>query len=179
MKKQKIILGILLIFLTSFSVFSQNDTIKNPIVQRNSLKIDEKNNFPFPIGFVNDYEHIFTKEQNEKLEKLISDYEKLTTREIAIVTINSIEPYDNFKDFSTDLSNDWGVGKYKKDNGLVIVFSKNLKELRISTGNETEKILTNEICKKIIDNFMIPEFKNGKFYTGIEKGLIELINKWK
>ncbi|TDQ27534.1 TPM domain-containing protein [Tenacibaculum caenipelagi] len=176
MKTDKIILGFLLLFLVSLENFSQNDSIKKQIIEIINFK---NKNFPFPIGYVNDYEQIFTKEQNEKLEKLISDYEKSTTNEIAIVTISSIEPYDNINDFATDLSNDWGVGKSKKDNGLVIIISKNLRLIRISTGNNTEKILTDEICKKIIDNTMIPEFRKGEFYTGIKKGLNKLISKWK
>ena len=179
MRIEKIILGILLLFLVSCKTASQNESITNPIIERNNLKADKEKIFPFPIGYVNDYEQIFTKEQSKKLEKLISDYEKSTTKEIAVVTIDSIEPYDNMKDFATDLSNEWRVGKFQKDNGLVIVFSKSLKELRISTGNNTEKILTDEICKKIIDSSMVPEFKKGEFYLGIEKGINELIAKWK
>ena len=65
------------------------------------------------------------------------------------------------------------------NNGLVIVVSKNLKQTAISTGFGTEKILTDLICKKVIDSVMIPEFKKDEFSTGIKKGLAELISKWK
>ncbi|GAA4239678.1 hypothetical protein GCM10022291_34970 [Postechiella marina] len=53
-----------------------------------------------------------------------------------------------------------------------------MRKIRISTGHGTEKILTDEICKKIIDQTIIPEFKNGDYYSGIEKGITELIAKW-
>ncbi|MDP2060027.1 MAG: TPM domain-containing protein, partial [Flavobacteriaceae bacterium] len=46
-------------------------------------------------------------------------------------------------------------------------------------GTGTEMILTDEICKEVIDNTIIPEFKNGEFYSGIKKGVNELIKKWK
>ena len=49
----------------------------------------------------------------------------------------------------------------------------------IATGTGTELILTDEICKNVIDLTIIPEFKNGNFYDGIKNGLIELIKKWK
>ena len=71
-----------------------------------------------------------------------------------------------------------GIGLKEKDNGLSIVFSKSLKKIKISTGIGTEKVLTDVICKKIIDQTIISEFENGDYYNGIEKGLAELITKW-
>ena len=128
---------------------------------------------------VNDFEFVFTPEQLEKLTLIIRNFEKETTNQIAVVSIDSIGKYTDFDQFAIDLSNYNGVGLKEKDNGLTIVFSKNLRKLRISTGYGTEKILTDEICKKIIDETIIPEFKNGEYYNGIEKGITELISKWK
>ncbi|MFI1742855.1 TPM domain-containing protein [Thalassobellus sediminis] len=142
------------------------------------LVLDSIGSFPFPIGSVSDYEKIFNENQISNLTKIISDYEQKTTREIAIVTVNSIEPYENIADYSTDLANEWGIGNPESDNGLLILFSKSLRELRITTGFGTEKILTDKKCKKVIDETIIPEFKNGDYYNGIEKGLSQLIKLW-
>lgn len=143
-----------------------------------SVSLVNKLKIPHPIGYVNDFEDILNSEQKNKLGQTIHEYEKQTTREIVIVTVKTIEPYDDIKDFATDLSNMWGVGKREKDNGLAIIFSKSLKQVRISTGYGTEKILTDDICKKVINEVMIPEFKKGEYYIGIEKDLAELIAKW-
>jgi len=127
---------------------------------------------------VNDFEFVFKAEQLEQLALMIREFENQTTNQIALVSIKSIGKYSDFDQFAIDLSNYNGVGLKEKDNGLTVVFSKNLRKIRISTGNGTEKILTDEICKKIIDETIIPEFKNGDYYSGIEKGLSELIAKW-
>ncbi|AXT59246.1 TPM domain-containing protein [Aquimarina sp. AD10] len=128
---------------------------------------------------VNDYEFVFTPEQLKKLTLIIREFEKETTNQIAVVSIDSIGKHTDFDQFAIDLSNYNGVGQKEKDNGLTIVFSKNLRKIRISTGYGTEKILTDEICKKVIDQTIIPEFKNSEYYNGIEKGITELIAKWK
>ena len=128
---------------------------------------------------VNDFEHVFDVEQLEKLTLMIREFEKNTTNQIAIVSIDSIGKYTDFDKFAVDLSNYNGIGLKEKDNGLSIVFSKNLRKIRISTGLGTEKILTDKICKNIIDQTIIPEFKNGDYYNGIKKGMVELIAKWK
>ena len=79
---------------------------------------------------VNDYEFIFTPEQLEKLTLIIREFEKETTNQIAVVSINSIGKYTDFDQFAIDLSNYNGVGQREKDNGLTIVFSKKLRKIR-------------------------------------------------
>lgn len=144
----------------------------------NEFVIDSIGDFPFPIGSISDFEKVFSENEILELTKIISDYEEKTTREIAIVSVHTIEPYDNIKDYSTDLANEWGIGNPETDNGLLILFSKNLRELHITTGFGTEKILTDEICEKVIYSTILPEFKNGKYYDGIKSGIMELIEKW-
>lgn len=139
----------------------------------------EKRLFPKPKGEVSDYEFIFSSEELIALTEIIRDFEKKTSNEIAIVSIETIGNYTDFDKYALDLSNYWGIGQENKDNGLSIIFSKNLKKIRISTGNGTEKILTDKICKTVIDEIIIPEFKNGNYYLGISKGLSELLIKWR
>jgi uncharacterized protein len=96
-----------------------------------------------------------------------------------IVTIDSIKPYESIQRYATDLGEKWGIGSAEKNNGLAIVVCNPCKQIGIATGTGTELILTDEICKKVIEEKIIPEFKNGEFYNGIKKGVIELIEKWK
>lgn len=135
--------------------------------------------FPEKIGSVNDFENIFTEKQKEELTQIIIDFEKQTSNEIAIITLKEIHPtYEDFDKYCLDLSNYYGVGKKEKDNGLVIVFSTELRKIRINTGTQTENILTNEICKEEVDK-IIPEFKKGNYFEGVKNCLLNLIHNWK
>jgi uncharacterized protein len=140
--------------------------------------LSQESAFPKPIGYVNDFEHIFTKEENQELENIIADFENKTTNEIAIVTTDNIGDYTDFEKYAFDLSNEWGVGKKGKDNGMTIVFSNKLRKIRINTGTQTGKIVTNEICDKIMNEKIIPEFKKGEFFIGVKNSLLELIKIW-
>lgn len=135
--------------------------------------------FPENVGFVNDFEGILTQDQIKVLNDIISKHEKETTNEIAIVTIKSFEPYNTLFDYSLDLANYWGVGKKEKDNGIAIVLGKQIRQIRIQVGYGLENKLKDEEAKRIIDSIMIPEFKNGDFFTGIEKGLLAVIKEIK
>ena len=164
--------------LTNF--ISCKTSSKNEVeFTRERTEIQHENvNFPEPRGFVNDFDNIFTPDQILDLENRLHAYEQQTSNQIAVATVNSIEPYDEIQWYATDLANYWGIGKKERDNGLLILLNKNKREIWIATGIGTEKILTDKIVKDIIDSSIIPEFKKGSYYDGIVKGVEEIKVKW-
>ncbi|NCT75064.1 MAG: TPM domain-containing protein [Chitinophagaceae bacterium] len=135
----------------------------------------------FPIkalGWTSDYEHIFTSDQIAELDSIISKFEKETTNEIAIVTIDRLwTTKENFDSLILTIANDWGVGKKGGNNGIVIGISKGHRKIRINNGYGIETRLTDAETQKIIDNIILPEFKKGNYFEGIKSGLLALMDK--
>lgn len=127
---------------------------------------------------VYDLSHIFSKSEALLLKQKIIDYERASTNEIAILTVDSITPYNNIQKFGTDVANLWGVGKKDSNNGLLIVICKPCRNVSICTGYGTEKILTDSICKVIIDSTLVPSFKKEAYYNGVKNALDSIISKW-
>ena len=100
------------------------------------------------------------------------------TRQIVVVTVDDISPYNDIQEYASDLAGRWGVGSADKNNGLVVVLCLPLRKVGIATGIGTQLILRDETCKKVIENIMLPEFKAERYYIGIKKGISELIIKW-
>ncbi len=135
--------------------------------------------FPFPEeGSVSDNEELFTVEQEAELNALIRDFQAKTNNEIAIVTVKTVEPYKNMVEYSTDLSNNWHLYNYDAENSLIIIVSKTLGTVRITTAYGTEKLLRNDICRRIIDSQMIPAYAVGNYFMGTKQGLVSLMNEW-
>ena len=130
------------------------------------------------IGWTNDFEKIFTPEQIYVLDSIIGNFEKETTIEIAIVTIDSsfIRKSD-FDDAVGTIGRIWGVGKKEKNNGIIIGISTSLRKIRISNGYGIENKLTDVETKKIIEELIIPEFRQAKFYEGVRKALFAIISR--
>lgn len=126
-----------------------------------------------------DRENIFTDEEEKELNEIIDDFERETTNEIIVVTTDNIGDHEKMVSYAVEFGNSYGVGKAGKDNGLVIVFSKTLRENFIATGLSTEKILTDEVCQQIVDSLMVPEFKRENYFTGIKNGLEGCIRLWR
>ena len=178
MKSKKL----LFVLILTLSLISCKGSSQEPAINNQDSELDfsevESRNFPKPVGIINDYGQIFTEMQRTELSKLLYDYDIETTRQIVIVTVDSITPYDDIQKYATDLGNTWGVGAAEENNGLTIVICNPCRQIGIATGLGTELTLTDEICSEVIQNIIIPEFKNGKYYEGITKGVTELIEKW-
>lgn len=170
--------SIFLISLVLLSIQCKTLSGEAPYKERPSIQ-QSLNPFPAPIGHVSDFDNTLTNEQITTLNKLIADFKKETTNEIAVVSISKNLNRDNFIPYALDLSNEWGIGIPGEDNGLTLVYSKELRMIRISTGKGTEKILTDSICENVLNEQILPEFKKGDYYTGIHQGLIELMTLWK
>ena len=135
----------------------------------------------FPIkslGWTSDYEHIFTSEQISELDSIIGKFEQETTNEIAIITIDSSwTTKERFDSLVLTIANDWGVGKKGLNNGIVIGISTGLRKIRINNGYGIETKLTDAETKKVIDDIILPEFKNGNYFKGTKNGVLELMLK--
>lgn len=139
-----------------------------------NLKEDE---FPKPIGFVNDYENILSTNEENKLVKQLKEHEKRTTNQIVIVTTSTILNYSNMRDYAFALANHWGVGTKELNNGIVIMLSKSKREIQIQNGEGIVDKLTDLETKTIIDSLIIPEFKNSNYYQGLHLGITAIIEE--
>jgi uncharacterized protein len=160
--------------LVSFKMSAQQQQELSPCyISYSSIK-----DFPQPVGWVNDFEKVFTTSEAEKLDSLLSNYYQETLNPIAVVTVNSIAPYARIQDFSTDLGYHWGISK-NRNNGLIIVLSRSLNQVWVKPGAKTQKKLTESVCHNIIERDMQPFLKNNDHFNGVIQGIQACIKEWK
>lgn len=126
---------------------------------------------PAKMRWINDSENLYTAEEKDSLNKIINEYEIASSDEIYILTVKNINPYEDLTNYSDALFNVWKPGKKEKDNGLVFVISRELGELRMVSGSDIEKKLSEEDSYHIINNIMIPAFMNSDYYAGTKEAL--------
>jgi uncharacterized protein len=123
---------------------------------------------PSPPRLVNDGAGTMSESQVGDLEKKLLEYEETSSIEISIVTIESLGDYE-VADYAVELARRWGIGKKGKNNGVLILVSKNDHKINISTGYGLEGALTDAMCGRIIDNEMVPAFRANNYYEGFLK----------
>jgi uncharacterized protein len=133
---------------------------------------------PEPIGYVNDFDSIYTLPQRKVLDSLLKGFDKMNGIQIALLTVDQkLMGNDDINSFTLKVGNRWGVGDSSENNGLMIGICAACRNMRIQTGEGIEKRLPDEEVKKIIDRDFVPNFKTGDFYKGTIDGLKQLMIK--
>jgi uncharacterized protein len=125
-----------------------------------------------PPRLVNDFAGLLGNDQVNALENKLVAFNDSTSTQICIVTVKSLNGYDK-NDFAQRLGQKWGVGQKGKSNGIIVLvkpkYAQEKGEATIQTGYGMEGVLPDAICKRIVENEMIPKFREDDYYGGIEK----------
>jgi uncharacterized protein len=118
---------------------------------------------------VYDYAKLLSDSEKTQLEEKLVRYSDTTSTQIVVITIDDLKGED-VGVLATNWAQTWGIGQAKEDNGVVILVSKNDREISIRPGYGVEDRLVAGICGQIIRNDITPEFKAGSYYNGLNKG---------
>ncbi len=112
---------------------------------------------------------ILSKECCTTLNNTAADLEQRVGVELAIGAINAISGDDAYS-FALNLFNSWGVGKREKNNGVLILLVLQSRDIQIITGGGVEGLLPDAVCKRIIENDMVPPLSAGRYNEGMVQG---------
>jgi uncharacterized protein len=150
---------ILLLSILSFQIFAQQNRI-----------FPEK-----PYAWVNDYADILNNEEEDYLNTKLGFYEDSTSTQIFIVTINDHQGMA-IEQLGAEIGEEWEVGQKGKENGMLILIYPDDRKITIQTGYGLEEYVPDAIAKRIIENEITPEFKNGNYVLGLDKGTTVIMN---
>ncbi|UGS21608.1 TPM domain-containing protein [Flavobacterium cyclinae] len=118
---------------------------------------------------VYDYADVLNPVEEKELENKLIRYSDSTTTQIVVITIDDLKG-ESIGILTPRWAHEWGIGQEKEDNGILILLSKNDREIWIAPGYGVEDRLTAGINGELIRNIIIPEFKAGSYYNGLDKG---------
>lgn len=148
------------IFLTVFIVLGLN--VQNILAQVPAKPAQKE-------GLVHDFADAISDNEEALLEKKLVAYDNKTSTQTALVFIKSLGGQDANR-LANKILNDWGVGQAGKDNGVVILVAPKDRRTAIQVGYGIEEYIPDAYAKHVIDKVMIPQFKNGNYYKGVDKG---------
>ncbi len=135
--------------------------------------------FPFqipdrPIGRVNDFAYILSKDFVIKIENVLRNYEEKTGNQIVIIIVETLQGED-IESFSMKIAEKWKIGRKNIDNGVIILIALKERRVRIEVGYGLEHKLTDAISSDIIRNTLAPYFRNEEYEKGIELTLVRIL----
>jgi uncharacterized protein len=123
---------------------------------------------------VNDFARILTNSQVNTLERALQTFNDSTSNQIVVVLVNNLGGADKAQ-YAYELGEKWGVGQQRFDNGVVVLIKPKTERERgeafIATGYGMEGVLPDVICRRIVDEQMIPRFRESDYYGGIVAAL--------
>ena len=126
---------------------------------------------PQPPRLVNDFVGLLSSQQNNYLERKLVAFNDTNSTQIAVVIVSSLNGYD-ISDYAQRLAQKWGIGRKKYENGAVIILkpkTANEKgEIDIDVGYGLEPIIPDITAKRIIENEMIPRFRQNDYFGGLD-----------
>jgi len=126
---------------------------------------------PNPPRLVNDFISLLSAEQVNHLEHKLVAFSDTNSTQIAIVIVNDIGNYD-IVDYSQKLAQKWGIGQKNFNNGAIIVLKPKTAEskgdVNIDIGYGLEHLVPDITAKQIIENEMIPHFRENDYYGGLD-----------
>lgn len=167
----KYLFVVFLMLVGTPNVFASTDSVK---VENSD--VDFSKGIPNPISYVSDFAGMFPKDKVDELNSKLSNYQKTSGMEIAVVTITSLGQNTDISSFATDVFHKWGVGKKGANNGILIALSKNDHKWEIRTGYGSEIVLPDALCSRFGRNELVPSLKAGDYIGGVNK-LVDAIIK--
>jgi uncharacterized protein len=125
---------------------------------------------PNPPRLVNDFAAMLNSQEINSLEQKLVDFNDSTTTQIAIVTVPTLDGTD-ISDYAQKLAEKWGIGQKGRDNGVLILVKPKTADskglVKIAQGYGLEGALPDITCAEIIDYEILPAFRNGDIYGGL------------
>ncbi|MFN3909193.1 MAG: TPM domain-containing protein [Flavobacterium sp.] len=119
---------------------------------------------------VYDYAKLFSEQEFVKLRDKLLRYSDSTSTQMVVITIDELKGED-IGVLAPKWAHAWGIGQEKEDNGLLVLIAKNDRKVWIAPGYGIEEVLTAGQSGQIIRSVMVPNFKNGNYYKGVNDAL--------
>ena len=125
--------------------------------------------FPPLTGRVVDEAGLLTPAQRQQLTGVLAQFEAATKRQVVVATVKSLQGYP-IEDYGVQLGRAWGIGEKGKNTGAILLVAPNERKVRIEVGYGLEGELTDSISSTIINQRILPAFRQGQYGQGIVTG---------
>lgn len=121
--------------------------------------------------YVSNPSGVLSDEAVDRLDSEIASLWDDTSVELVVVAVDRIDSSLTPEEFATKLFEKWGIGKQDKDNGVLVLLSRDDHAAIIRTGYGVEGALPDIIAGRIIRNVMFPLYREGKYDEGTAAGI--------
>ncbi len=155
------------LLISDFNGFSFN--LQKEIIKNCSNKLPFLDSYSLmPLSNIVDIEKIFSSDQTKKLERQLKEIQYKNRLQIIVITTDDYFPNENIDEYSFSIFNN-NYNNFFENGGIIFVINLKERNIRISTNSIAKEKLSDEFCQDLIDKTIVPNFKNEKYFDGIEQ----------
>jgi uncharacterized protein len=132
--------------------------------------------FPALTGRVVDTANLLDAAAEARLDGVLAAHEAATSDQVVVLTLPSLGGMA-VEDFGYQLGRAWGIGQRGKDNGVLLIVSRDDRKLRIEVGYGLEGKLTDADAVGIINQTITSAFRQNDYAGGIERGVAAILQR--
>lgn len=119
---------------------------------------------------VTDLADTLSPQQQQALEAKLAAFEAHKGSQVAVLIVPTTQP-EAIEQYAIRVVDQWKLGRKDVDDGVLVLLAANDRKVRIEVGYGLEGVLPDVIAKRIIENVMIPQFRQGDYYAGLDAGI--------
>ncbi len=163
------------LLISDFNGFSFN--LQKEIIKNCSNKLPFLDSYSLmPLSNIADIEKTFSSDQTKKLERQLKEIQYKNRLQIIVITTDDYFPNENIDEYSFSILNN-NYNNFFENGGIIFVINLKERNIRISTNSIAKEKLSDEFCQDLIDKTIVPNFKNEKYFDGIEQVIHKIQTK--
>jgi uncharacterized protein len=118
---------------------------------------------------VTDLTATLSQDQRAALEQKLAALEARKGSQVAVLLVPTTQP-ETVEQYAIRVFEQWKLGRKGMDDGVLLLVAKDDRRLRIEVGYGLEGAIPDAIARRVVDEDIVPLFKQGNFYGGISAG---------
>jgi uncharacterized protein len=134
--------------------------------------------FPPLTGRVVDDAHILSPATVQRLDGELADLQAQTGHQLVVATVPDLQGHE-IEDYGYQLGRAWALGKKGVNDGAILLVAPKERKVRIEVGYGLEPVLTDALASVILQQKVLPQFRQGHMEQGVVDGAEALIAQLK
>jgi uncharacterized protein len=128
---------------------------------------------------VNDFARVIDRSNADRIDRMIRALQAASGDVVVVATVPSVEPYGDIREYANKLfeNHGRGIGQKGKDNGLLILLALRERKVWVEVGYELEQWVTDGFAGETSREYMVPEFRGGRYGDGLRIGTERIIGR--
>ncbi len=129
---------------------------------------------PKPLGYVSDHGRVLSPEWKERIRSVCKDLETKTGVEMVVVTVGSIEPYAQVREYADALYKYWRIGSAQREHGVMVLAYTERPQVSVTVGRNMIRVISPALLEEVKRRYVEPSFQVPNFGEGLYRTVVAL-----